>query len=219
MADACLLPACCESDATSWASHASAQTPWPTCINIYDAKIRICCGWMCVWGANTCVLHLFLDARLFAARIHAFKTVLGRYICMSLHPSLWCLPLSGAAILLLSQCENLYFSVVLSAPDGSPFPRLYWFIITHFDYLSTGSHISPKHYCSSRIKRPNLEYKDRNWRPFLFAILAWLRICTQAGDEPCFSTSNKVCSELKSSLERSSWQKAHAQTWWKYVES
>lgn len=136
-------------------AHVHTHTHTDTMANIH--KYNTFWVWRCVvyWAAcvcrwlNSCIYKCVMCTR-----------VLVCYICMSLHPSLWCLPHSGAAILLLRWCENFYFSILLSAPDGTQFPppsHPYWFIITYFDYLSMGSHINPKHYCCREIKRPSLE--------------------------------------------------------------
>lgn len=69
-------------------------------------------------------------------------------------PTLWCLPPSGASILLRSSCENFYFSLsCLHFQMEHNFPCPYCFIMTYFDYLSQGDAQRPKRYRSVEIKR------------------------------------------------------------------
>lgn len=144
---ACCLPACCEPDTTSWGPRTYTQTWWlgqrtmfvehqANCEGVYLLCLNVC-GWEPACAIGGVHAHFACFPRRMLGWIHAFSVCVcvcvcvcvlkGEWafvqcICMFLQPSLWCLPLSGAAILLLSWCENFYFSILLSFPDGTQFP-------------------------------------------------------------------------------------------------
>lgn len=121
-------------------------------------------SWMCV-GESVHVSHAFPGAcvcwltsfGVCVSDLHGEREFV-QYICMSLRTSLWCLPLSGAAISLLSWCENFHFYILLSFPDGTEFSLSILLVMTYLDYLSMGSHINPK---KQRNKEPKAQLKRK----------------------------------------------------------
>lgn len=147
------------------------------CEGVYLLCLNVC-GWEPACAIGGVHAHFACFPRRMLGWIHAFSVCVCVCVCVCLkgrvsictmhnmHCAYYVCSYNPAYDVYLSVGQQFYCwaDVRISiSPScfhfqmGLNFPCPYCFIMTYFDYLSKGSHIKPKHCCSTEIKRPRRE--------------------------------------------------------------